>query len=189
MRVSIYLAGNIEKINHKIENSTWREGFKEKLRESLTGVDLKFLDPSVRRDDTKHTYSIFAQDVFFVANCSFVVVYGSKKQGIGTGIEMLTAKMHGVPVISVVPKNSYYRCPDKASMERLSEKDVENWVHPFMLNLSDVIVENLDQAAEWIKEHLNEKKKIKDHSVINKAIEYYKKNHYDKDEQAKEAFG
>ena len=189
MKVAIYLAGNVNKHNSKEnEDDSWRGEFKETLNEKLKDINIRFLDPTIRRDDTKDHYSIFAQDCFFVANCDFVVVQGKDKQGIGTGIEMLTAKMHGVPVIAVVPKKSYYRLIDPYSMKKLTQEEIANWIHPFMSSLSDVIVENLDEAANWIKEHLNEKKQIKDHSIINEAIDYYKKHHYDKDEQAKDAF-
>ena len=170
------------------EDGSWRKEFMEKLRDCLKDIDLKLIDPSIRTESIEESYSIFAQDCFFVANCDFVVVQGKDKQGIGTGIEMLTAKMHGVPVIAVVPKKSYYRLPDKEAMKYFTKEKMDNWIHPFMSSLSDVIVEDLDTAAAWIKEHLNEKKQIKDVSVINEAIEYYKKHHYEKDEQAKDAF-
>ena len=187
-KISIYLAGNVRKINTKDEDDSWREEFKRDLKEKLDGIDVKFLDPTMRLEHIKDSYSIFAQDVFFVANCDFVLVEGKNKVGIGVGVEMLTAKMHGIPVISIVPKGSYYRSMDQYSAKRLSVELKKNWVHPFMLNLSDIIVEDLGEAAKWIKEHGKEKKKIKNHSVINEAIEYYKKTHYHNDEQAKDAF-
>jgi hypothetical protein len=187
MKVSIYLAGNVSKINSE-EDDSWREAFKKELKEKLDGVDVKFLDPTVRLGHLKDSYSVFAQDIFFTANSDFVIVEAMNKVGIGVGVEMVAAKMHGVPVISVVPKNSYYRSIDQYSVKHLSEEIKNNWLHPFLSSLSDVIVEDLDQAAVWIKEHLNEKKKIKDHSVIEEAIKYYKEHHYHNDDQAKEAF-
>lgn len=189
MRISIYLAGNVRKHKSKEhEDDKWREIFKKKLKAKLKDIDIRFLDPTIVPDGIKDSYSLFTKDVFFVANCNFVVVEASSKTGIGTGIEMLTAKMHGVPVISVIPKNSYYRKTAKSFMKRLSEKELESWIHPFMLTLSDFIAQDLDEAARWISEHLNERKKIKDSSVINEAIAYYRKHHYHKDQQAKNAF-
>jgi len=186
--VSIYLAGNVSNIKGN-EDDSWREEFKVKLKERLDGIDARFLDPTVRLEHIKDSYTVFAQDVFFASNCDFVIVEAKNKVGIGVGVEMVAAKMHGVPVISVVPKESYYRSIDRYSEKNLSAELKSNWIHPFVQSLSDVIVENLDEAAKWIKEHINEKKKIKDHSVINEAIDYYKRYHYDNDEQAKEVFG
>lgn len=187
-RISIYLAGNVRKNNDENGDDSWRNEFKEKLRGKLKGVDIRFLDPTISPPVIKDSYSVFARDLYLVANCDFIVVEGRDKQGIGAGIEMLTAKMHGVPVLVVVSKKSYYRSIPNYFIGRLSQKQIDNWIHPFMFSLSDAIVENPEEAAKWIKEHLNEKKKIKDISVINKAIEYYKKTHYEKDDQAKDAF-
>lgn len=187
-KISIYLAGNVRKYNSIKEDDNWREAFKEKLKDRLKNVDIRFLDPTVVPEGIKDSYSVFSKDIFFVANCDFVVVEASNKTGIGTGIEMLTAKMHGVPVIAVVPKDSYYRKTAIYFMNRLTAEELEKWIHPFLGTLSDLIVEDLEGAAEWITEHLNKKKEIKNISIINDAIEYYKENIYDKDEQAKKAF-
>ncbi|MBW3012331.1 hypothetical protein KY311_04040 [Candidatus Woesearchaeota archaeon] len=187
-KISIYLAGNVAKVTGN-EDDSWRDNFKEKLGERLGDINTIFLDPTQRPETVTDSYSIFCQDIFFCANCDFVVVEAMSKVGVGVGVEMLTAKMHGVPVVSIVPKNSYYRSTDKYSAKVLKDEMRENWLHPFMESLSDAVVEDLDSAANWIKEHLSEKKEIKDHSIINQAIDYYRKNHYDKDDQAKDAFG
>ncbi len=186
MKISVYLAGNVKKFGHNIEDSSWRKGFKEKLK--VDGAEVKFLDPELRPHSIQDNYSIFAQDVFLVANCDFVVVYAKEKTGIGAGVEMLVAKMKGVPVISVVPEKSYYRAPDRNAIKNFPEEQINKWMHPFISCLSDVVVENIDEAAKWIREHLDKRKKIKNHEVVDEAIEYYKRMHYENDERAKEAF-
>jgi hypothetical protein len=186
-KISIYLAGNVRKTKGE-EDDSWRNKFKEKLTERLKDIDVRFIDPTNRPDSIKDSYSIFARDVYLTSTCDFILVEASNKTGIGVGVEMFIAKTNGIPVVSVVPKGSYYRSTDHRLSEVLSKEQIDNWIHPFILGLSDVIVENLDEATKWIKEHLNEKKKIKDISVIKEAIEYYKKTHYDKDGHARNAF-
>jgi hypothetical protein len=183
------MAGNVRKVSKEPEDDSWRNEFKKKLKEKLKNIDISFVDPTNRPDIIKDSYAIFTRDMYLTSNCNLIVVEASSKTGIGVGVEMLIAKMNSIPVVSVVPKNSYYRAMDKHLKGKLSKEQRDRWIHPFMLSLSDAVVENLDEAAKWISEHLKEKKKIKDISIINDAIKYYRKNYYDKDEQAKSAFG
>lgn len=95
---------------------------------------------------------------------------------------MVIAKMHGVPVISVVPKESYYW---KTNIKYFGHA-IDEFIHPFVHSLSDAMVESVEEAAEWIKAHLEKPKKIKDSGMIDNAIKYYKEHQLHKDEPMRE---
>ncbi len=175
-RISIYLAGNVRTDNH--EDVFWRDEFKEVLEKELEGVEVIFFDPTHRSDDVSDCLGTFGRDALCVSSCNFVIVDARERQGIGTGAEMVIAKLHGVPVISVVPKETYYR---KASV-KYYDRIIDDFIHPFVHSLSDTMVETVEEAAHWIKEHLESPKRIKDSSLIENAIKYYKEHQMHKDE-------
>lgn len=182
-RVSIYLAGNVRTENH--EDVHWRKEFIDILKRELPDIELIFLDPTHRGDEISDCLGTFGRDAFCVSSCDFVIVDARERQGIGTGAEMVIAKMHKVPVIAVVPKETYYRKSRIGYYGRV----IDDFIHPFVHSLSDAIVETVEEAAYWIKEYLENPKKIKDSSVIENAIKYYKEHQLHKDEPMKDNLG
>jgi hypothetical protein len=61
-------------------------------------------------------------------------------------------------------------------------KPVQNFIHPFVEGLSDKIVENLGEGAEWIRAVLsNPNIAIKGIEDIGEAMQYYKTRQLHKD--------
>ncbi len=82
---------------------------------------------------------VFCSRLFFVD--------ARDRRGLGVGAEMMWAKLHRIPIVTWAPKNSHYH----KTHTRLLDVPVKNWVHPFIESLSDALVENLEEGAEWIK--------------------------------------
>ena len=60
---------------------------------------------------------------------------------------MLWAKMNSIPVICLAPLNGpYYK-----EATSVLDVPVKNWCHPFVENLSDVIVKDIDEICKYIK--------------------------------------
>ena len=90
---------------------------------------------------------------------------------------MLSAKLFGKPLVSVVPPNSHYR-RSKLSYLGGTAKD---YVHAHLFGIADVIVDSFSDAGLWIKDFLRNLKPIKDTSVIDQAIAEYKRKQLAKD--------
>lgn len=168
MNIAIYLAGSIKKAHERSNESYWTEGDLILLRSCLQGCQVSFLNPAFRTDDLSDQHSVFGRDMLQVFCSDYVFVDARDRRGLGVGAEMMWAKFHRIPVIAWAPKNSHYH---KAKTTIL-DVPVENFIHPFVEGLSDKIVENLQEAAQWILEPKSQKIKGPDH--IQAAMQYYK---------------
>lgn len=85
---------------------------------------------------------------------------------------MIWAKVHHIPVIAWAPKESHYH----KSQATILDVPVENFIHPFVESLSDVIVETLEEGAQWMQTYFSGKNKVKIKGIefIRSAMEYYK---------------
>jgi hypothetical protein len=172
-KIAIYLAGGIKKDHEKTEDSFWTETHMNLLKSSLNGYSISFLNPAFRTDDLSDQHSVFGRDMTQVFCSDIVFVDARERRGLGVGAEMMWAKFHNIPVVTWAPKNSHYNKGKTA----LLGVPVENFIHPFVLALSDKIVETLEEGADWI--HLvksNPTHEIKGIEHIKKAMEYYKEN-------------
>ncbi len=181
MKISIYLAGKIKKKHEEPNEYYWSEEDIEKLQNS--NLDIDILNPAKRSDDLSDQFSVFGRDMLQVFSSDIVLVDARDRRGLGVGAEMLWAKTNSIPVISLSPINSHY---NKESTSLL-DVEVKNWIHPFVESLSDVIVENLDEAVEWIEKIMKDKTiEIKGKDSIFDAMKYYKKTNLFKDLPMKE---
>ena len=181
--ITIYPAGGVQKGKDDNEKASWTGEDMEIFRKKIEPMKVHFIDPRFRNDYLGDTISVFGRDLMAVRISDFVVVDARHKRGIGVGQEMLFAKMNKVPVIAVAPKNSHYV---RGKLEYLGQK-VENYVHPFLFCTSDVIVEDFESAAQWIKDFLEKPKAVKDISITEKAIKEYMKKYMAQDDPVNEA--
>lgn len=81
------------------------------------------------------------------------------------------------------PKNSHYH-KEKTTILGVS---VEDFIHPFILFLSDKVVETLKEGAEWIHSvKSNPSHEIKGIEHIKEAMEYYKIKQLHRDQPMQE---
>jgi len=185
-KLTIYLAGNIQKGKEDDTKEVWSPAHKTKLQELLPHIELVFLDPQIRLDDLSNQTSVFGRDLFSVYSSDLVLVDARSKRGLGVGSEMMFAKTHKIAVISWLPENSHYK---RASLEFLGQK-VENWTHPFVESLSDYCTASLEEAARWIQEELiTEKASIKGPAFLQEAMHHYHETSLPQDIPMQEALG
>ncbi len=180
--IAIYLSGSIRKGEKDSNKICWEKEDKDFIRNELEGWEVMLLDPQSRGDDLSDHISVFGRDMTQVANCDFVLVDGRQKRGVGVGMEMLMAKMRGIPVVSVIPKNSHYH---RDKVDYLGQT-VRNFTHPAFYAISDHIAEDLASAMAWVKEQLMDPRPVKGLHVVEDAMKRYRETQLEKDKKMKE---
>jgi hypothetical protein len=175
--VAIYCCGGILKGPADKEKLVWSSVERKVISDILSPNKVVFLNPDERSDDITNAFTVFGRDHFQISVCDFVVADLRQKRGIGVGIEMLSAKLQGKPLVAVAPPNSHYR---RSSLEYLGGK-VDDYVHAHLFGIADVIIDDFESAGKWIKQFLENPKKIKDSSVIKQAMSAYKEQQLNKD--------
>ncbi|HLD02737.1 MAG TPA: hypothetical protein VJC07_03500 [Candidatus Nanoarchaeia archaeon] len=168
MPFKICLIGSIPKGDDARKNWTdWKPAYKKKLSK-LT--DISFVDGDSWKDETK-PLQLVGHDAYLIKTSDLIIVNAEVKLGVGTAQEMVIAKYYSRPVVAILPKDTQHRKSNILFDSNL----IEDWVHPFILATSDLIVENIDDAVSWIKELKDnpKSKKIKDISIIDEAISSY----------------
>jgi hypothetical protein len=179
--LSIYLAGNIQKGHEKESQIFWSQSDRDAIQKKLSSVDILFLNPSIRKDDLSDQMSVFGRDMTQVYLSDLVFVDARERRGLGLGAEMMWAKIHRIPILTLAPMDSHYR---KSKVTLLGE-DVENWVHPFVDTLSDAIVTDLNEACAWMDRFLQGNASIKDLCSIQSTMQRYKDRRFSNDEPMK----
>lgn len=175
--IAIYLAGTIQK-GHENSDSRWTDDDMAIIRETLSEYEISFLNPAFRSDNLSDQHSVFGRDMLQVFSCDVVFVDARDRRGLGVGAEMMWAKFNEIPVVTLSPKDSHY---NKSETTLLSVA-VENWTHPFVEALSDKIVEDIYEGAQWIEEVMcNELIEIKGIDHIVNAMNYYKETQLQND--------
>src|ERR1700722_11207066 len=146
-KISIYLAGSIKKDHERADETFWTDEDMLFLKKNLPEYEVSFLNPAFRSDNLSDQRSVFGRDMTQVFCSDVVFVDARDRRGLGVGAEMMWAKFHKIPVVTLAPKNSHYN----KSKTTLLDVPVENWIHPFVESLSDAIVENLSDGALCIK--------------------------------------
>lgn len=176
--VAIYLAGTIKKGHEKADETYWTDEDLSLLRQKLSDFHISFLNPALRSDDLSDSVSVFGRDMLQVFSADVVFVDARDRRGLGVGAEMMWAKLNNRPVIIWAPKETHYH----KSKATLLGVEVDNFIHPFVVGLSDKIVETLEEGAAWIASHVSsETKSIKGRESIENAIEHYKATQLEKD--------
>jgi len=181
-KISIYLAGSIKKGHERTDESFWTEDDMLFLKKILSEYEISFLNPAFRSDDLSDQRSVFGRDMTQVFCSDIVFVDARDRRGLGVGAEMMWAKFHKIPIVTLAPKDSHYN----KSKTTLLDVAVENWVHPFVESLSDAIVENLSDGAMWIRKFVSAiDPKIKDVKYIQSAMQHYRDSQLPHDEPMK----
>lgn len=181
-KVSIYLAGSIKKGHEKSEESYWTEADMLCLKTSLPSYEISFLNPAFRSDNLSDQRSVFGRDMLQVFCSDIVFVDARDRRGLGVGAEMMWAKLHKTPIITLSPRNSHYH----KSETTLLGVPVKDWIHPFVESLSDAIVENLQEGARWIDRFMSESIDVKGIDYIESAMHYYRETQLHADVPMKE---
>jgi hypothetical protein len=170
-KISIYLAGSIKKDHEKADEFFWTDADMLFLKKHLPEYEISFLNPAFRSDDLSDQRSVFGRDMTQVFCSDVVFVDARDRRGLGVGAEMMWAKFHTIPIVTLAPLNSHYN----KSKTTLLDIAVENWVHPFVESLSDAIVENLLDGASWVQKFVSASApKVKDIEWIQLAMQHYR---------------
>lgn len=182
-KVSIYLAGSIKKDHEKSANEFfWTDEDMRQIEKALEGFAVSFLNPAFRSDNLSDQRSVFGRDMIQVYCSDVVFVDARDRRGLGVGAEMMWAKFHKIPVLTLAPKDTHY----SKSKTTLLGVPVENWVHPFVESLSDAIVENLIDGAAWIKRFMSvSAPEIRGVEYIQSTMQYYRDTQFLSDEPMK----
>ncbi len=175
-KISIYLAGSIKKGHERADESYWTDEDMVFLKNNLVEYEISFLNPAFRSDNLSDQRSTFGRDMIQVYSSDVVFVDARDRRGLGVGAEMMWAKIHKIPIITLAPKDSHYNKTEAI----LLGIPVKNWIHPFVESLSDAIVENLYEGADWIRRFIDnfEAKGIE---YIESAMQYYRDTQLPKD--------
>jgi hypothetical protein len=171
-RVAIYLAGNIKKGHESLNEDFWGDAEIAEIAAVLAPTSIDFLNPAIRSDNLADQKSVFGRDLSQVFCSDVVFVDARQRRGLGVGAEMMWAKMHAIPVVTLCPTESHYRRHEVD----LLDMPVKNWVHPFIESLSDHLVETVEAGALWIQQVLVKRSQpvfIKGPSYLHEAMQYY----------------
>ncbi|MCH9630413.1 MAG: hypothetical protein S4CHLAM37_04120 [Chlamydiia bacterium] len=168
----MYLAGTIKKDNEDPNESFWTEANLKEIEATLAPNKTLFLNPAHRTDDLSDNHSVFGRDMLQVFSSNFVFVDARARRGLGVGAEMMWAKMNKVPVVTWAPIDTHY----KRANASVLNVTIENYIHPFVLSLSDVIVSSPKEGALWMKQYLDDPSsfEIKDADHVKSAMKHYK---------------
>lgn len=176
--VSIYLAGKIHKGHEEPNEAHWTEADLEELEQELAPAQVAFLNPAQRGDDLNDAIGLFGRDMMQVFCSDVVLVDARDRRGLGVGSEMMWAKMHHIPVVTLAPPETHYR----RTNAHLLGQPVSDYVHPFVHGLSDAIASDLAGAASWIRTNVCAPgQTIKGPQFIRDAMEYYREQQLEGD--------
>lgn len=180
MKLKIFLAGSIPKGDDvRKQWIDWKAGYKQVLSQ-LDNVE--FADGDAWKDETK-PFLLFGHDVNLVKTSDIIIVNAEKKIGSGIGVgtaqEIMAAKYFSRPVITVLPKNTHHRRSNAVFDGIL----IPDWISPFLLSTSDLVVETVHDSLPWIREYAEnpKSKKIKNIGIIDEAIAEYLEARADKE--------
>jgi len=163
------MAGKVAKGEEIGKIKDWRQYYVEKL--SPLG-NFKFVSPENPDTDETKPFEVFGYACHLIKESDMVLVDASQKLGVGTSQEMLVAKHFNKRVATILPPNT----PHRRTNLQMYEREVKDWIHPFIYSTSDHIFSNSEEVKEFfsnISEHL--KIAPKNISVIDSAIESYLK--------------
>ncbi|MCA9497327.1 MAG: hypothetical protein KC589_10380 [Nanoarchaeota archaeon] len=177
VEIKIYIAGKVSP-NSVFGTHDWRDSFCEKLSEQI-GIKIFNLDPTkAYKDfnlDENNSKLIFGRDCFMIKTADIVIVNLTDDISVGGSQEMLIAKYFSKPLIGIAPKGGKFN----KEKTKFIGKEYENWIHPFVNIPCDIIVEDITEAETFIKQYITkQQKEIKNISIIDNSIEYYKKHHH-----------
>lgn len=168
---TIFLSGSVKKFfqESNVNKNYWTVESERTFQKTLL-FPVKLLNPNEIVINQNDSESRFKADLKMLLESDLMIVDLESKKGIGVGSEMLLAKMHKIPVYSICPKESHYR----------KRVEVENneWIHPFVYELSDKIFQSQMEVAEYLNE-LYEVNRVEIRQKINVEDELDKLSSFD----------
>ena len=168
MPIKICLLGSLPKgDNVRKDWVDWKLAYKEKLSHIPY---LVFSDGDAWKDESK-PLELVGHDSYQIKMADIIIVNCESKLGAWTAQEMIIAKYYAKPVISILPKDTHHRKSNIVFDGTL----IKDRIHPFILTLSDLLVEDIDGCIGRIQGFMENptEQKIKDISIIDQAISSY----------------
>lgn len=178
--IKVYIAGKVNP-GSSMGTSFWRDEFCKKLEEK-SGFNVINLDPTSRRVLPFDPKMVFGRDSFMIKNSDLVIVNLTDDISVGGSQEMLIAKYFNKPLLGIAKEGGKFVNENFNDFGRIVD-----FIHPFVYVPCDGIVNDIDGAAEWIKNHFG-KEKAKDLSCIDDSIAYYLEKYFNSDGFAKQHF-
>ncbi|MDD5726672.1 MAG: hypothetical protein PHC53_04710 [Patescibacteria group bacterium] len=169
MSLKICLLGSLPKGDEARKNWTdWKIDYKNRLS---VMPDIEFTDGDAWTDESR-PFELVGHDSYIIKTADLIIVNAENKLGAGTAQEMIIAKYFKKPVITILPKDTHHR----KSKIVFNGELIDDWIHPFILTFSDLLVEDLTDCIGWIKE-LNKgtELKIKDITTVDQAVNSFLK--------------
>jgi len=181
-KLKIYIAGKVSPSSSVGDRHDWRDDFCEKLTK-LSGFKINNLDPMKKQDDfnldENDSKLVFGRDCFMIKSADLIIVNLTNDISVGGSQEMLIAKYYQKPLIGIALKEGKFFKSEKDILG----KTYKNWVHPFVSVSCDAVVEDLNEAADFIKNFFSKPDNIvKNISVIDESLIYYQKHHHKNDQ-------
>lgn len=141
-KIKIFLSGSVQKnfSELNIGKKYWEDNEEQILKEELC-FDVELLNPNSITVNKSDREGRFVADIKMLLESHIVLVDGIGKKGIGIGAEMALAKNWKIPVFTIAPLGSHYR--------KINENG-EEWIHPFIYELSDKIFNDLNEFIEYV---------------------------------------
>jgi hypothetical protein len=167
--MNIYLAGSVPKGDEEEKSFVdWRSHYRDVLKNVF---DAEFIDPYDRDLDESDFLLVVGKDCVDIEESAIIIVNAEEMIGPGTAQELVIAKYLKKPVVTVLPKNTHHR----RQHIMFNGKLIDDWIHPFIFTFSDFVIEDIVEI-EKIKDDIFRTENIKDISVIDSAVEHFKKN-------------
>ena len=140
----IFLSGSAQK-HFKVLNDgkTYWEAEDEDYFSNNLAFPVKLLNPNTITIDKSNSEERFKEDLIMLLESDLVVTDVKDKKGIGIGSEMMLARIYSIPVFSISPPESHYR-------KRMS--DEQEWIHPFIYELSDKIFASKEELVVYLND-------------------------------------
>lgn len=177
-QLKVYVAGKVSP-NSSLGRSDWRDEFCRQLSDK-SGFKIMNLDPLGTKEGFKlkedDSLLIYGRNSYMIKSSDIVIVNLTDDISVGGSQEMLISKYYKKLLIGIAPMDKKFRKEEKV----INGKSYKNWVDAYVSVVCDAIVEDLDEAAKFIKGYNSREKKIniKDIFVIQRAVQYYLKNFY-----------
>lgn len=166
----IFLSGSVQKQFKELNTGKtyWETEDEDYLKNSLD-FPVLLLNPNTITINRNDAEGRFKEDLKMVLDSDLVMVDAKDKKGIGIGSEMIFAKMYKIPVYTICPSDSHYR-------KNISDR--QEWIHPFVYELSDKIFESREEMVSYLNK-LYKMGKIQNRTEIDVEDAMDRLNGYD----------
>ena len=128
------------------------------------------LEEKLNHNDSK---VIVGKDCFLIKEADIVIVNLTDDISVGGSQEMLIAKYYKKHLIGLAPKGGKFNKIEKEVLGKI----YRDWKDPFVSVTCDVVVENMDELADFIKKFFSKKTvKTKGISILEDALRCYKES-------------